>query len=76
MWYFQPKAQKYIHNLAASLCLTHSAHSEVVQADAELRDRKKTMHEESQARYQKRLGAVDDGKDEGERDEMRPIVFD
>jgi hypothetical protein len=59
------------------MCLTHSAHSAVVQADAELRGQKTTLREEAHTRYQKRLGAVGDGKDESEQEqEIRPIVFD
>jgi hypothetical protein len=57
--------------------VSHSDHSVVVQADAELRGQKKKLHEESHARYQKHLGALGDGNDEGEQEqEIRPIVFD
>ena len=45
--------------------------------DAVLRRQEKILHEESYARYQKRMGAVGNGKNEGEQEqEIRPIVFD
>jgi hypothetical protein len=50
----------------------------MAQADAVLRGQKKILHEESHARYQKRIGAVGNSKNEGEQEqqEIRPIVFD